>query len=101
MTIGIITDVPARIEVYDAVHAEVLRRAGPALDGLLLHFARPTAGGFQVVEIWESRGHLERYDRELIGPVVAQVSVGQEVGPPARTEFEVRGLVMPTGGVAW
>ena len=102
MSIGIMIDVPAPIEFYDAVHAEVLRRTGAALDGLLLHLARPTDGGFQVVEVWESREHAERYDRELIGPVLADFSAGQAaVGTPVRTEFEVRGLVVPTGGVAW
>ena len=102
MTIGIVTDVAAPIAFYDAVHAEVLRRAGSALDGLLVHLARPTTGGFQVVEVWRSREDLERYDRELVGPIMADLSAGQSaVGTPARTEFEVRGLVVPVGGVAW
>src|SRR3954447_24819848 len=46
MTWGVITDVPAPMEMYDAVHAEVLHRAGTTVEGLLVHIARPTAEGF-------------------------------------------------------
>jgi hypothetical protein len=100
MTLGVITDVSAPIELYDAVHAAMLERAGPAFDGLLLHLARPTADGFQVIGVWESREAYERGNREVVGPVFAEVLGGQ--APPASvvTEFEVRGLVLPRAGVA-
>ncbi len=99
MTLGVITDVSAPVEFYDAVHAAVLERIGPAVDGLLLHLARPTPGGFQVIEVWASREEWER-SRELVGSVFAGVLRGQ--APPASvvTEFEVRGLVLPRAGVA-
>ncbi|MGY1734194.1 hypothetical protein ACI798_22020 [Geodermatophilus sp. SYSU D01045] len=103
MTLGVITDVSAPVELYDAVHAAMLERVeriGPALDGLLLHLARPTADGFQVIGVWESREAYERGNREVVGPVFAEVLRGQ--APPASvdTEFEVRGLVLPRAGVA-
>ena len=99
MTLGVITDVSAPVEFYDTVHAAMLERIGPAVDGLLLHLARPTAGGFQVIVVWESREEWER-SRELVGSVFAGVLRGQ--APPASvvTEFEVRGLVLPRAGVA-
>ena len=57
MTFGIEYDVPAPVEFYDAVHAEVIRRVGGAVGGLLLHVGGPGDGSFQVVEVWESREH--------------------------------------------
>ncbi len=100
MTLGVITDVSAPVEVYDAVHAAILQRIGTAYDGLLLHLVRPTADGFQAIDVWESRADLERANREVVGPVFAEVLRGQEPPASVATEFEVRGLVLPRGGVA-
>ncbi len=99
MTLGVVTDVSAPVETYDAVHAAMLERTGAAVDGLLLHLGRSTADGFQVTEVWESREEWERANREVVRPVVAEVLGGQ--APPAQvvTEFEVRGLVVRAGGV--
>ncbi len=100
MTLGVITDVSAPVEFYDAVHAAMLERTGPAVDGLLLHLARPTADGFQVIDVWESREAHERGIREVVGPASAEVLRGQAPPPSVVTEFEVRGLVLPRAGVA-
>ncbi|MGY1707006.1 hypothetical protein ACI79C_20760 [Geodermatophilus sp. SYSU D00697] len=99
---GVVMDVPAPVEVYDAVHAEVMRRSGGAVDGLLVHLGRATPTGFQVVEVWESREQHARHDREVVQPVVVELASG---GPapssePTVTEFEVRGLVVPGPAVA-
>ena len=101
MAYGVITDVPAPIEMYDAIHAELKRRAGDSVDGLLVHIGRPTSTGFQVVEIWETEEAFQRYMRELIGPVMAELSGGQAPpdGQPGPEEFEVRGLVLPSAHV--
>jgi hypothetical protein len=100
MTLGVITDVSAPVETYDAMHAAMLQRVGSTFDGLVLHVARPTDGGFQVIEVWESREDYERANREVVGPLAAELLRGQ--APPASvvTEFEVRGLVLPRAGVA-
>ena len=100
MTLGVITDVSAPVEVYDAVHAAMLERTGPAVDGLLVHLVRPTADGFQAIEVWKSREDYERGNREVVGPVFAEVLQGQAPPPSAVTEFEVRGLVLPRAGLA-
>jgi quinol monooxygenase YgiN len=100
---GITTRVPAPIEMYDAVHAELLARTGTDVDGLLLHIGRATEDGFEVVEVWESRDHYDRYNRELVEPLTAEL-VGAErpalSGRPQIEEFEVRGLVIPRGAVS-
>jgi hypothetical protein len=102
VTHGIEYDVPAPIEFYDAVHAEALRRVGPSVDGLLLHVARPSERGFRVLEVWESAAHRKRYDDEVIGPIMASLAGDgpPPEDPPAGEEFEIRGLVLPSGGIA-
>ncbi|MGY1637554.1 hypothetical protein ACI78V_12980 [Geodermatophilus sp. SYSU D00742] len=100
MSWAVVIDVPAPVQVYDAVHAEVLRRAGGGAEGLLLHLARATETGFQVIEVWESQEASQRFDREVVQPVVAELATGgpPPAGDPVVTEFEVRGLIVP--GVA-
>ncbi len=101
MTWGLIMDVAAPAQVYDAVHARVLDRTGGTADGLLVHVARATDTGFQVVEVWESRGDFERYQAELVGPLLAELSADAPAGEePIATEFDVRGLVVPPARIA-
>ncbi|HEV7727073.1 MAG TPA: hypothetical protein VGO74_09100 [Modestobacter sp.] len=102
MPYGIEYDVPAPIQFYDTVHAEVLQRGGSSVDGLLLHVGRPSDGGFQVLEVWESRDHWQRHNDDVVGPMMAGLVDDQPptTGPPDGKEFEIRGLVIPRGGIA-
>ena len=52
MSYGVVYTVPAPIEVYDAIHAEAMKQPS---DGLMMHLARKVDGGFQVIEVWESK----------------------------------------------
>ncbi|MGY1744999.1 hypothetical protein [Blastococcus sp. SYSU D00695] len=100
MTYAVTTDVPGLpAEVYDDVHRRMLARAGASLDGLLVHLARQTPDGMQVIEVWRSREDYERAGREVVGPVVAEVLAGAEHPAEVVTPFDVRGLVLPVGGV--
>jgi hypothetical protein len=100
MAFGIVVDVPAPIEFYDALHAELRRRVPGPVEGLLCHVARRTATGFQVVEVWDSREQYARYEDEFIGPAITQLSGGQEPpAPPVVEEFSPRGLVVPAADV--
>jgi hypothetical protein len=102
MALGVIFNVPMPVDMYDAVHAELLKQSGQAVDGLVLHVGRSTSDGFQVIEVWESREQFERYYEEVVDPIVDRISGGQ--APPARAqiseEFDVRGLVIPHGDQA-
>jgi hypothetical protein len=102
MTWGLIMDVAAPAEVYDAMHARVLDRTGGTVDGLLVHVARATDTGFQVIEVWESREDFERSHAEVVGPLLAEFP-GADAPPgdePVATEFDVRGLVVPAARIA-
>jgi hypothetical protein len=101
MAYGFVMDVPAPIEFYDALHAEIGRRTTGGVDGLLLHVGRETPGGFQITEVWESKESCDRFNAEIVGPALALLSGGQ---PPPRDptteEFEPRGLIVPAAHVA-
>jgi hypothetical protein len=99
MTWGVVLDVPAPVEVYDAVHAELLRRTDALVDGLLVHLARETDRGFEVLEVWESRADFERYQVEVVEPVLAEFTGGRTLPAGDPVEFEARGLVLPRSGI--
>jgi len=99
MTWAVTMDVSAPAEFYDTAHRALVERTGGAVDGRLVHLAWPTADGVRVVEVWESREDFERYGREVVGPVVAEVLAGRPHPAEVVTGFEIRGLVVPAGGV--
>ena len=97
-----VVDVQAPAAVYDATHAELLRRTAGHVDGLVVHLCRVTEGGFQVVEVWTDRAAFERAEREHIAPILAEQATaasGAPFSPPRTEEFVVRGLVVPAGGI--
>ncbi|GAA2022558.1 hypothetical protein GCM10009740_09450 [Terrabacter terrae] len=58
---------PAPIEAYLAMHQavlQVLAEEGGG-DGLLVHVAYPTDRGFDLTEVWESKEHLDAFNREV------------------------------------
>lgn len=99
-----IVDMPAPVEFYDAVHAEMLRRTAGHVDGLVVHVGRSTETGFQVIEVWDSRESFERADREIVGPIMAELATHTPAGQHALTaavqEFSPRGLVVPAQALA-
>ena len=100
MTYGFVMDVPAPIEAYEAMHAEIGRRITGPVEGLLLHLGRATPRGFQIIELWESKEQYVRYDAEFVQPVVAEMSGGQAPpGEPTVEEFEPRGLIIPSAAL--
>jgi hypothetical protein len=101
MTYGMVVDVPAPIDFYDALHAEIGRRSKGGAEGMLLHVGRATPGGFQIVEVWESKEQCDRYNAEVVGPALAQLSGGAPPpsAEPAVEEFEPRGLIVPAARV--
>ena len=63
---GVITTVPAPVEMYDGMHAEIIKRAGTSVDGLLVHVGRATTDGFQTLEVWESKEHFDRANTDIV-----------------------------------
>ena len=98
---GVITTVPAPVEMYDAVHAEMLKRAGTSVDGLLVHVGRATADGFQTLEVWESEEHYDHANSAIVLPVLRELAGNQPLPSVDQTTeaFEVHGLVVPRGNI--
>ena len=93
---GVITTVPAPVELYDEIH----RRVGATVDGLLVHVGRAINDGFQTLEVWESKEH---YDRAMEIAVSLMRDLAEDLPQPSTEQsaevFEVRGIVIPRGDI--
>jgi len=86
-------EVNAPVEAYDALHAAVTEVTDSTGEGLLVHLARPTATGFEIIEVWESKEHLERFLRDTLPKAVAKLPDMGGAGPQPK-EFELRGFLV-------
>ena len=101
---GVITTVPAPVETYDRMHAELIKRAGPSVEGvgLLVHIGRATTDGFQIVQVSEIQGGLRpRQHRHCLSH---DAGTGRQSRAPPSIEqateaLDVRGLVIPSGNI--
>lgn len=84
MAVCLIVEVPGgTLEQYDAVKEGL---GTPSMgDGQISHVAGATNGGFCVVDVWESRGHFDRFMQERLGEQLGRANVPE----PKITEFEV------------
>lgn len=81
-----IYDVPgATLEQYDQVN-EQLGSGKP--EGVHVHIAGRTESGLQVIEVWDSSEHIERYMEQGLGQAMQEA----EIPEPTITEFEVHNL---------
>lgn len=99
---GVVTKVPAAVEAYDHMHAELLQGADAPIDsfGLLVHVGRGTPDGFEVFEVWESKEHYDRAT-EAIASLMGELAgdLPQPSTEPSVEVFEVRGIVIPRGDI--
>lgn len=98
---GVITTVPAPVEMYDGLHAEMIKRFGTSVDGLLVHVGRATTDGFQVLEVWESKEHYDRAYTDIIFPLIRELAGDQPLPSieQATETFDVRGIVIPGSNI--
>jgi hypothetical protein len=96
MTYAHVFEIPGPPELYDALHAEFLKY--PA-EEMILHLARSTDDGTQVVEVWTSESALGAWMAANGGPAIGAV-VAAGWSPPEVTPvpFELRGAVVPSAG---
>jgi hypothetical protein len=102
MAHGVIATVPAPIDMYKAVNAQISETQGDGTpEGLLVHIARKTAEGFQVIEVWESKRQCDEFQDNVLAPIIDRVSGGQA---PQRAdvseEFDVLNFFIGTGATA-
>lgn len=101
MTYNFVVDVPLPIELYTAAHAAIWEAAGDSDHGLILHIARPTDTGFQIIEIWETKEQSERFDAEIAIPTITRLSGGAPMPPFRPAEFTALGLLLPSAGISY
>lgn len=55
-----------------------------------------------MIEVWESKEAFDRISREVVAAMVADADAGApQAAAPRIEEFEVRGLVVPRGPIAF
>lgn len=104
MTYSAITRVEAPVEMYNAVHASVTEKTHGVIDGLLLHVGRATASGFEVLEVWTSKEHCDRFSQDVLVPLMAEMAAGRIASgqadrppEPSVEEFLPAGLIVSAG----
>jgi hypothetical protein len=101
MPIVVINELPESVtqEMYDAVNAKIGQEAP---EGGIVHTGgRDDNGTLRVVDVWESREALERFENERLRPAIAEVmrANGQDPdqGPrPKQTIYEASDLMVGT-----
>ena len=89
MSYGMIVRVQAPVEVYETTHAAVLEAlGGREIEGLLCHIGRGVDGGFEVIEVWQSKEASGRFNDEVVIPAMVRAGVAMPDDPPDLTEFE-------------
>jgi hypothetical protein len=99
---GVITTIPAPVAMYDGMHAEMIRRGGTAIDGLLVHVGRATTEGFEVLEVWESKDQYDRANTDIVLPMMQELAGDQPALSieQATEAFDLHGLVIPRADIA-
>jgi quinol monooxygenase YgiN len=89
MSYGVIVKVQAPVEAYETAHRAVLEAlAGSKAEGLLCHIGRQVEGGFEVIEVWESKEASTRFNDEVVIPAMIRAGVPMPADAPQLTEFE-------------
>jgi quinol monooxygenase YgiN len=77
---------PSR-DAYETVHDQV----GGTAPGLIVHTASELDGKVRIVEVWESRQHLDEFVQSKLGPVLAKLGVEMETPELSETFSIERG----------
>ncbi|HEX2127643.1 MAG TPA: hypothetical protein VHF58_00330 [Solirubrobacterales bacterium] len=76
---------------YDAIGERMRLDENPP-EGLILHAAGFHGGKFQMIEIWESAEHQQRFERERLMPAVLEVA-GESGTAPTTHSYELHNLI--------
>ncbi len=100
MAVGMLQMVPgATKEQYDQVNQEMFGQPTPPLDrlpeGLIMHSAGPSEGGWYIYDVWESKEDCQRF---MDGPLKSAISAvfGDQPPPPGSEPqfFEIASLAV-------
>lgn len=78
-------------EQYDQVNEAMFGQATPPTDqlpdGLILHSAGPSEGGWYIYDVWESKDAFQRFTDEQLQPAVRKVFGDQPPPPGSEPQF--------------
>lgn len=58
-------------------------------DGRILFASGPVPGGWQIVQVWESSAHMEKWVQTYLGAAFAAAGSRAHPAPPEVTDFEL------------
>jgi hypothetical protein len=79
-------------EQYEAVLPVVHPSRESLPKGQIFHAAGPSAGGWTVVAVWDSKKGWEQFRDDVLMPKLSQGIKGGFTAPPQETVFEVYNL---------
>jgi hypothetical protein len=76
-------DVPGiSADQFEALFAPLVEHI-KAFPGFIANATGPMPGGYQVTEVWESQEAHERWEREVIAPIMQRAGFDQPLPPAA------------------
>jgi len=78
---------------YDAIN-ERLKAQGSPPEGLIIHTAGFFGQGFRVFDVWESADDFERFRRDRLQPLIAEIA-DADAPPPETTIYELHSVIRP------
>ena len=97
MAVAIVQDWPEEetdrsTKNYDAIHQR-LTASGDPPEGFVLHTAGFTGNGFRIFEVWETREHFERFMRDRLAPLIAEIAT-EDSREPQTTIYELHNVMV-------
>lgn len=83
------------IGTYQAMHQAVVDLMGDNRDGLILHMAAPSANGFEVTEVWQSKDLLDAFNRDILPAAMQRAGVTMDPADVQVTEFDPVVVITP------
>jgi hypothetical protein len=80
MPIVVTAEIPASVDMYDAMYAEMGIFPGNLPKGMIAHYAAPTENGMLIFDVWESRETFEEFAAGYLAPAMDKVVGGADAG---------------------
>ena len=80
MAIVMTAEIPASVDMYDAINQEMGIFQGNLPAGMVAHYAVPTDNGMLIFDVWESKEQFEEFAAAYLGPAMEKVMGGAGPG---------------------
>ncbi len=74
---------------YEATMVAMNGKLGVIPGGQIFHVAGPTAGGWQIIAVQDSKASWDKFLTETVNPLMGKGIPGGFTAPPTETVFEV------------